>query len=100
MNSKKNSRVATLRVVVTSPLSFDVTVGEVLRIRQFEPSSHNRPTVSGGFKTIAFLVFDGITKVGRLKPNDVNSLGRPVPEECTVVEVDRTRKMLKIQLRY
>jgi len=94
------SKDRSLRVKGTSPLSFDVTPGDILSIREFEPSTHTRPTLSGGFKTSAFLIFNGITKVGSLNAKDVARLGdESIPDACTVTEVNRATKVLKVELR-
>lgn len=96
---KRNVENGFLKVTGTSPLSFDVNQGDILTVRQFGPSSHTRPTVSGGFKTHAYLIFNGITKVGRLSPRDVSRLGDGlIPDTCIVVEVDPERRILRVAL--
>lgn len=88
-----------LKVTGTSPLSFEVNEGDILAVRQFGPSSHTRPTVGGGFKTHAYLIFNGITKVGRLSPKDASRLADEViPDTCVVVEVDAEKRILKVAL--
>jgi hypothetical protein len=96
---ERNVKDGSLKVTGTSPLSFEVNEGDVLAVRQFGPSSHNRPTVGGGFKTHAYLIFNGITKVGRLSPKDASRLAHEVvPDSCVVVEVDAVKRILKVAL--
>src|SRR5207237_4282593 len=94
-NEGSNSGVL-VRVAGTSPLSFDVTVGTTLQVREFAPSSPSRPTIGGRFKSSAFLLFRDRTKVGRLSPASLRKLGNSVPPVCTVVEVDRNRGILLV----
>ena len=97
---ERNVKDGFLKVTGTSPLSFEVNEGDVLAVRQFGPSSHTRPTVGGGFKTHAYLIFNGITKVGRLSPGDASRLADEViPNTCVVVEGDAARRILKVALR-
>ena len=88
-----------IRVAGTSPLSFDasiVTIGTILEVREFAPSHHSRPSVDGGFKKSAYLLFADRTKVGRLSPASRKKLPLSVPHTCTVVEVDKDRKWLSV----
>jgi hypothetical protein len=97
---ERNAKNGFLKVAGTSPLSFEVNEGDILAVRQFGPSSHTRPTVGGGFKTHAYLIFNGITKVGRLSPRDAARLADEViPDTCVVVEVDAGKRILKVALR-
>jgi len=85
-----------IRVVGTSPLSFEVTAGAILQVREIGPSSASRPTVGGRFKSSAFLLFNDKTKVGRLSPASLKTLGQAVPRECKVAEVDKERRVLRV----
>lgn len=96
---KNNSAVKggiRIKVSGTSPLSFDAIVGSILHVKEFSPSSHSRPTLGGGFKSRAFLIFNGKTKVGRLSPANLRTLGGFIPSTCKVVEVDKARKSLVV----
>lgn len=97
-NNRKEARVV-IRVAGTSPLSFDatiVTIGTILEVREFAPSSHSRPSVNGGFKKSGYLLFADRTKVGRLSPASIKKFSSRVPPSCTVVEVDKDRKRLSV----
>ena|SRR6267154_1088670 len=85
-----------VRVTGTSPLSFEVLPGTTLTVREFAPSSYNRPTIGSGFKSSAYLLFHDETKVGRLSPDSLLLLGKKVPRKCTVSEVNRERKILRV----
>ena len=85
-----------IRVVGTSPLSFDVPTGTILQVKEFGPSAYSRPSVAGGFKRSAYLLFANQTKVGRLSPASLKKLPPSVPATCTVVEVDKSRKRLSV----
>jgi len=91
----ERSRVC--RIVGTSPLSFDIARGTWVSIRRTKPPSISRPTVGASFKGDAFIVFKGVTKIGRLSPRDVEALGA-VPNRGMVVTVDRDRLILEISL--
>ena len=83
-----------VKVSGTSPLSFSVDVGTILQVREISPSSHTRPTLGSGFKSNAYLLFTGRTKVGNVPQESLEQLGAQVPKTCTVCEVNRERKML------
>jgi hypothetical protein len=85
-----------VRVVGTSPLSFELAIGAVLDVKKYEPSKFSRPTAGRGFKTSAYLLFSDETKVGRLSPASLKKLSSTVPSTCTVVEVDTNRKRLSV----
>ena len=98
-NQKRNVKDGFLKVTGTSPLSFEVNEGDILAVRHFGPSSYTRPTVGGGFKAQAYLIFNGITKVGRLSPKDASRLADElIPDTCVVVEVDAGKRILKVAL--
>lgn len=84
-----------IRVIGTGPLSFDVRHGAVLTVKEFGPSDYSRPTVAGGFKQSAYLLFANKTKVGRLSPASLKKLSS-VPPTCTVIEVDKSRNRLSV----
>lgn len=100
-NSKDaNSIEITVRVTGTSPLSFDVRVGATLQVKEFSPSAPSRPSVGGGFKTRAFLLFNDRTKVGRLSTASLLKLGEVVPNTCTVLEVNRQKRLLFVSFSF
>ena len=96
-NVKEKASSVVVRVVGTSPLSFETPIGARLEIREIGPSSYSRPSVGGKFKKSAYLLYRGITKVGRLSPAAVSKIGEPVPENCFAVEVNPVKKLLKVQ---
>src|SRR5262245_31756499 len=81
----------------TSPLSFDFPVGTVLTVRKFGPSKAGQPTVRGGFKEGALLLFAKETKLGRIPTEKLGRLSRSVPLTCTVIEVDKSQRRLKVR---
>jgi hypothetical protein len=87
-----------VRVSGTSPLSFDVWKGMTLTIKEMGPSANNRPTLGAKFKSKGYLVFNGRTKVGRFSPATLNKIGSRVPETCTVVQVDKEKKILSVEV--
>lgn len=97
MKKGPQSSGVVVRVVGTSPLSFDVALGMTLKLKEIGPSSHSRPSVGGKFKTTGYLIFNGITKVGRLSPAAQRAIGQPIPPTCVVTEVDPTKKILKVK---
>jgi hypothetical protein len=95
----KDSACTEVRVSGTSPLSFDLAIGSTLTVKEFAPSHYSRPTIGSGFKSKAFLLFHNETKVGRLSTASVSQLGRRVPTNCTVSEVDKGRKVLRVRFK-
>lgn len=87
-----------VRVTGTSPLSFEVWTGMTLTIKEIAPSANNRPTLGAKFKTKGYLVFNGRTKVGRLSPAALKKIGETIPETCKVVQVDRGKKILSVEV--
>lgn len=98
MKRNKNKNPTAIKLLGTGPLSFEVTVGTTLAIRRYLPSTPSRPTIGSGFKTSAFVVYKGITKVGRINPKEVEALKGEIPATCVVLEVDATRNLLIIGL--
>lgn len=96
--TSKNESSTVVRVVGTSPLSFDVRLGDELTIKEVGPSAMNRPTLGGRFKSNAYLLFKGITKVGRLSPNSVEKIGDNIPSKCKVVKIDKLKKILSVEI--
>lgn len=97
-NAPKKPSGITVRVAGTSPLSFDLWPGATLTVKEFAPSKPTRPTLGGGgFKTKAYLLFSGQTKVGRLTPAALTKLGGGVPPSCKVSLVDKARKLLLVE---
>ncbi|HEY8227071.1 MAG TPA: hypothetical protein VIG25_17480 [Pyrinomonadaceae bacterium] len=84
-------------VVETSSLSFDLWPGIVLTVKAIGPSSARQPTLSGGFESKAYLLFNGITKVGKLSPAAIKILGEPVPAACKVIKVDKEKNILLVE---
>lgn len=80
----------------TSPLSFEVTPGSSLTIRRFSESDRRRPTVGSGFKTSAFVVFSGITKVGQINKKDVSFFETSSPRKCIALEVNKEQKKFTV----
>ena len=86
-----------VRIAGTSPLSFEVWKGMILTIKEIPPSAINRPTLGTKFKSTGYLVFNGITKVGRLSPAVLTKIGK-VPDTCKVVLVDKEKKILSVEV--
>jgi hypothetical protein len=97
--SKEKAASLVVRVTGTSPLSFDLWPGVTLTVKEISPSAQNRPTLGGKFTTKGYLLFNGITKVGRLSPASLKKIGDNVPLQCKVVEVDKGRKILSVEFR-
>jgi hypothetical protein len=95
--SKDKASGVVVRVSGTSPLSFDVTPGTVLTIKEIAPSAVNRPTLGSKFKSKGYLLFKGITKLGRLSPSALAKIGESVPANCKVVQVDKAKKILAVE---
>ena len=95
---KAASSKVEVRVTGTSPLSFMLSPGRVLSIKRIEPSASNRPTVGGKFKKNAYLIYNGVTKVGRLSDAAVKKISFAVPEACTVVTVDKENEILVVAI--
>lgn len=87
-----------VRIAGTSPLSFEVWKGLTLTIKEIAPSANNRPTLGAKFKSKAYLVFNGRTKVGRLSPATLKKIGNRIPETCKVVEVNKEKKILSVEV--
>lgn len=88
-----------VRVAGTSPLSFEVPVGTILKVKKIGPSTASRPSIGGKFKGSGFLLFTNHTKVGRLSPASLNRLNSLIPPTCKVVEVDKIKKRLTVAFR-
>jgi hypothetical protein len=96
---KRSENSSRVRVAGTGPLSFELSAGAVLTIREFGPSPIKRPTAGGSrFKSTAYLLFKGQTKIGRLSPTTVSNLAEKIPSSCKVVEVDKAKKILLVDL--
>lgn len=87
-----------VRVVGTTPLSFKLRPGMILDIKSYSASANNRPTVGGKFKNTAYLLFAGVTKVGRLSPAALKKIGSKVPDRCTVARVDAEKNVLMVSI--
>jgi hypothetical protein len=88
-----------VRVTGTTPLSFNVKPGSVLTVKKYSPSASNRPTVGSKFKSDAYIVFKGITKVGRLSDSAISKLQGDVPAQCVVYAVDEVKKVLSVEFK-
>jgi hypothetical protein len=97
--SKEKNLSLVVRVAGTSPLSFDLWPGVTLTVKEISPSASNRPTLGSKFKAKGYLLFNGITKVGRLSPASLQKIGELVPSQCRVVEVDKDRKVLSVEFQ-
>jgi hypothetical protein len=97
--TKEKASVVVVRVAGTSPLSFDLWPGIILTVKEILPSAANRPTLGGSFKSKGYLLFNGITKVGKLSPASLKKLGSTVPEQCKVVEVNKDKKVLSVEFQ-
>lgn len=95
----KGFNVDAIRVAGTSPLSFELKVGMELQVREFGPSPYSRPSVGGRFRSNAYLIYSGGTKIGRLTPAIVDKLGGTPQKTCTVVKIDPNRKILIVSFR-
>lgn len=93
---KKPGKTVEVRLAGTTPLSFRLSPGTVLSVKTYQPSANNRPTVGGKFKKSAFLVFNGVTKVGRLSPAALKKLNDKPAPECTVVSVNEEKSALVV----
>ena len=85
-----------VRLTGTTPLSF-VRPGKVLTVKSYEPTEPKttRPVVGAKFTKRAYIVFNGVTKVGRLSDKAIEKL-LTVPEKCTVVKSDAVKKQLVV----
>jgi hypothetical protein len=92
----KSTSEVELKLSGTTPLSFELRPGTVLSVKTYEPSRSNRPTVGGKFQSAAFLVFNGVTKVGRISPAALKKLPNPPPPTCTVVSVDEENESVVV----
>jgi hypothetical protein len=93
---KRSSEPIVVRVTGTTPLSFELSPGTSLVVKKIGPSAKNRPTAGSKFKTSAYLVFDGVTKIGRLSDSALKRLGKNVPDKCTVQDVSVAKKLLTV----
>ena len=92
-----SSKIVSVRVAGTSPLSFAVTEGQQLQVKEIGPSSKQRPTIGGKFKTSAYLIYNGIKKIGKLSEASLRKLGEAtVPGTCVVEKVDSEKKILMV----
>jgi hypothetical protein len=96
LQKKKIESGVEIKLVGTTPLSFNLKPGAVLTVKTYEPSSSNRPTVGGKFKSSAFLVFNGITKVGRISPAALKKLNNKPSPTCTVASVNEEKNSLVV----
>lgn len=87
-----------VRVAGTSPLSFELWTGMTLTIKEMSPSASNRPTIGAKFKSKGYLIFNGRTKVGRLSTATLNKIGHHIPKTCRVVQVDKEKKILSVEV--
>lgn len=94
----KEDKPVIFRVAGTSPLSFECRVGDELTVKEIGPSAMNRPTVGSKFNSTAYLLFKGITKIGRLSPKTVEKLAGRIPKTCKVVSIDKIKKILSVEM--
>lgn len=80
----------------TSPLSFEVPLGSVLSVRKFMPSKKGRPSVGGGFKSDAYIVHFGITKIGQVNKKNNEIFDGAKPRKCIAYEVDLIKKRFRL----
>jgi hypothetical protein len=93
---KRTIEPTVVRVTGTTPLSFELSPGKRLTVKKIGPSAKNRPTAGSKFKGTAYLLFDGVTKIGRLSDAALTKLGKNVPETCTVKDVNEAKKVLTV----
>lgn len=86
-----------VRVTGTTPLSFELKPGAVLTVKEYSPSASNRPTAGSKFKSNAFILFRGITKIGKLSDAAIEKLDGRVPDSCRVHQVDAEKKILTVE---
>jgi hypothetical protein len=46
-----------------------------------------------------YLLFSGITKVGRLSPASLKKIGSAMPEHCKVTEANTDKKVLSVEFQ-
>jgi hypothetical protein len=96
----KSTNEVELKLAGTTPLSFELKPGAVLSVKTYQPSRSNRPTVGGKFQSSAYLVFSGVTKVGRISPAALKKLPSPPPSTCTVVSVDEEKEAVVVAFQF
>lgn len=98
MPKSKTAGNRVVQLTGTGPLSFELKKGAMLAIKKILPSNSSRPTIGSGFKTSGYVVYNGITKVGRISPKDTEALDGTIPSIGKVVEVDGSKNILRIEL--
>ena len=88
-----------LKLIGTSPLSFDASSGSVLTIRNSSASAkRDRPTVGGSFKSSVYIVYYGITKIGHLNPKDVAAINFAIPNRAKLLLASRETNTVLVSL--
>lgn len=95
--TKEKPKTVVVPLSGIGPLSFQVSPGMALTVRELSSPSKNRPTVGGSLKSKSYLVFNGITKVGSPDSESLEKSGQVVPQSCKVVEVNKDKQMILVE---
>ena len=76
------------KLIGTTPFTFHLKPGMKLEIREVGAASKARPSVGKTFRQRSFLVFKGVTKVGKLSDSCIDQLDGVIPVTCTVQSID------------
>ncbi len=83
-----NENYVSICLTGTGPLSFELKPLMRLAVKKYGLGSKSRPTAGLKFKSDAYLVFNGPTKVGRISSASLKKLEEYDLSFCDVSEVD------------
>ncbi len=88
-----------VKVAGTSPLSFELHPGDKILVKKYVAGASHRPTSGAKYRTDAYILYRGVTKIGKLSEASLKKLGGSVPDECIVTKVDAEKKILMVCFR-
>ena len=89
----------TSKLIGTTPFTLSLKPGMTLEIKIVGAAAKSRPSVGKTFRQRSFLVFKGVTKVGKLSDSCIEQLEGDVPQTCTVESVDMVKKVVSVSIK-
>ncbi|MCF7962596.1 MAG: hypothetical protein K9M08_17800 [Pirellula sp.] len=88
-----------VKVAGTSLFSFELNPGDKIVVKKYVARASRLSTSGAKYRTDAYMLYRGITKVGKLSEASLKKLGGSVPDECIVTKVDAEKKILMVCFR-
>jgi hypothetical protein len=88
-----------VKVIGTSPLSFELHLGDKILVKRYISGGSKGPKPGPKCRTDAYILYRGVTKIGKLSDTSIKKLEGNIPEECTVSKVDPEKNILMVLFR-